>query len=98
MCNQVDEQLKDFGPHREPQAGSVQLIVLGIEGTVAKHVPHGPIVSPGTEADHNQKPWEAAGLDSSTKISPTITKIAPSCHASYLGTYYITVAAEPFSE
>jgi hypothetical protein len=49
------------------------------------------------EVGNNQKPWEAAGSDGSTKISPTITKIAPGCHASHLGTLYITVAAEPFT-
>jgi hypothetical protein len=50
------------------------------------------------EASNNQKPWETAGIDSSTKISPKITKIAPGCYAFHLGTLYITVTAEPFPE
>jgi hypothetical protein len=45
------------------------------------------------EAGNNQKLWEAAGIDSSTKISPNITKIAPGCYVSRFGTLYITVAA-----
>ena len=42
VCDEVDQELKDLGPQRDPHAGPAQLIALGVEGTVSKHVAHGP--------------------------------------------------------
>jgi hypothetical protein len=68
--DQVGQQLKDLGPHRNPHTGPVQLITLGIDDTDTKPIAHGPVFPPCVEAGNTWERLAVASVDRVRKMSP----------------------------